>query len=709
MLRQTEHADCGAACLGMVLGYHGRHVKLSDLRTEVGTGRDGTSGLALVRAAEAHGLEVDALRVPPEALHGLEGPAILHWRPSHYVVLEQIDRKGAVVVDPSIGRRYLSCGEFVGSFTGTAFLLTPGESFERRELEQERWVRYWKILRRAPGEAFRVFPGSIALQAIELVVPVVTAFVVDEVVPSGRPGLISLLLMGAIVFGLVHVAVAYLRSHALLCLQKLLDREMTTGFISHILSLPFGFFQRRTIGSIFAFFNSIVAVRDVLSSQFVSMALDAVMVGGYFVLLLRYRPSFAAVALSVGLLQAFTVVLAKRSIHRATQDHVLCQSRSQSLLIEIFRGIETIKSGGAEQRVFEKWRALHAAQIDAAMTRDMIGERVRVTMMSLAALSPIVLLALGAGAVVERTLTLGSMLALLALAVGFLTPLSSLLGSLNTTQVVGAHLDRLEDAYGHAPERRDGTGEEDLGGKIEFDDVSFRYAPHSPRVLENLSFTIERNAVVAIVGPSGSGKSTVAKLILGLFEPNEGRVLLDGRPLSQVDLRRYRSRVGTVPQGAFLFNDTVARNIAFDEPDLSLDAVVAAAKQASVHPDIMAMPMGYETVIGEAGGSVSGGQRQRICLARALARQPKILLLDEATSELDVLSERAVQETLSSLPVTRIVIAHRVSTIRSASLILVFEKGRIVERGTHGDLMAQGGLYWKMVDGGLDKGVALER
>lgn len=709
MLRQTEQTDCGAACLRMILGYHGRHVTLSELRTEIGVGRDGTSGLSLIRAAEAHGLVIDALRVLPHALEGLGEPAILHWESSHYVVLEKVGRNGAVIVDPSMGRRYLTLDEFAGSFTGAVFLLTPGASFERHELEEERWGRYWRILRRAPRETLRVLLSSLALQAIGLVIPVATALVIDKVIPSGRHDLTSLVLAGALVFGLVHVAVAYLRSRALLRLQRLLDREMTTGFVSHLLSLPFVFFQSRTIGSVFAFLNSIVAVRDVLSSQFISMALDTVMVGGYFVLLLRYRPSFAAVALGVGLLQALTVFVAKRSMHRATQDQVLSQSRAQGLLIEMLRGIETIKSGGVELKVFEKWQKLHAVQVDAAFARDMIGERVRVSMASLAALSPIVLLAVGAESVVEGQLKVGAMLALIALAVGFLAPLTSLLGSLNRAQVVGAHLDRLADAYEQVPERVGGTDADGLGGKIEFEDVSFRYAPDSPRVLKNVSFVIERNSTVALVGPSGSGKSTVAKLILGLYEPREGRVLVDGRPIGDIDLRRFRSRVGVVPQAMFLFNDTVARNIAFDEPAMGRDAVVTAAELASVHSDIIAMPMGYETAIGEAGGNLSGGQRQRICLARALARQPRILLLDEATSELDVVSERAIQATLGSLSLTRIVIAHRISTVRSADVILVFEHGEIIERGTHDELMAYRGLYSEMVAGPKETGVVLAR
>ncbi len=699
VIRQMTITDCGAACLGMVLSFHGRKVRMHELRTAVGAGRDGTSALSLMEAASSYGLSVDPVGIGAQDLMGLEEPAILHWQSNHYVVLERIGRNGAVIVDPMLGRRRLTLQAFEEGFSGIAFLITPGTSFSAQTLKRARWSRYWKILRRAHSESVRVLLGSIALQLIGLAVPAATALVIDKVIPSGQHSLLTLVILGALCFGVLHLAVSYFRAFALLRLQTLLDREMTTGFVSHILSLPFSFFQNRTLGGVFAFLNSIVIIRDVLSTQFVSMALDAAMVSGYFLLLLKIRPVFAVVALGTGLLQALTVLLTKERIHVATQDQVHSQSRAQGLIIEILRGIETIKSAGLETTTFDNWRALHWKQAEMTMKRELIGEGVRILLASLTAVSPIVFLALGAGAVLDRQLSLGAMLALIALAAGFLTPLSSLLGSLNKTQVVGAHLDRIDDVYEEIPERTSGEEINDFDGRIDFRQVSFRYAPNSPLVLRNLSFSIERNSTVALVGPSGSGKSTVAKLILGLYTLTEGQIFVDGRPIEEIDLRNFRKHIGVVTQAMFLFNDTVTRNIAFDQPGMSPDVIVRAAEMASIHADILAMPLGYDTVIGEGGGGLSGGQRQRICLARALARRPRMLLFDEATSELDVLSERAVQSALDTLDVTRILIAHRVSTIQSADQILVLSGGEIIERGTHDELMAGRGLYNEMVSG----------
>jgi ABC-type bacteriocin/lantibiotic exporter with double-glycine peptidase domain len=699
VIRQTEITDCGAACLAMILRYHGREVRLSELRAAVGGGRDGTSGALLVEAAESYHLAVDAVRVASDALEGLQEPAILHWEASHFVVLEKLTGTSAVVVDPSGGRRRLTRKEFDRSFSGVAFLMTPASSFTKHDLQRNPWSRYWELIRGARGETARVLASSVVLLVIGLAAPAATALVIDKVIPSGRHGLVTLVVAGAIVFGLVHLVVSYSRALALLRLQSLLDRRMTSSFVEHVLSLPFGFFQNRTIGGVWAFLNSLVILRDVLSGQFISMILDAAMVGGYFLVILKLRPSLAAIALGVGAVQAVAVFLAKERIHLATQEQVHTQSRSQGALIEILRGIETVKSVGLEATAFGRWRALHERQVDASMARELLGEGVRVLMSSLAALSPIVFLAAGASAVMDGQLSAGTMLGLIALAVGFLAPLSSLLGSLNKTQVVGTHLDRIEDVYEEPPERTGGAALDEFQGRIEFEHVSFRYSPHGPLVLKDVSFCIEPNSTFALVGPSGSGKSTVAKLILGLYTPTEGRILIDDKPLAEIDLLQFRRRVGVVPQATFLFNDTVARNIAFDAPDIRRDDIVRAANLAVIHSDIMTMPMQYETIIGESGGSLSGGQRQRICLARALARRPRVLLFDEATSELDVLSERAIESMLRTIHATRILIAHRVSTVRSADTIAVFNDGEIVERGTHQQLMRRPALYHEMVAG----------
>jgi len=314
--------------------------------------------------------------------------------------------------------------------------------------------------------------------------------------------------------------------------------------------------------------------------------------------------------------------------------------------------------------------------------------------------APLILLTVGAAYVLQGDLSLGAMLGFNALAASFLAPLASLVASAQGLQVIGTHLDRLEEVFSTTPEHRgEGSGSHrEPKGRIEVKKASFRYAPQNPLVVRDVDLVIEPGEMIAIVGPSGSGKTTLAKLLLGLYEPTSGNILYDGHDLASFDLRDLRSQLGIVLQGSFLFSDTIRRNIALNDPEMSLDRVRWAAETAAVASDIEAMPMGYETVLSEMANNLSGGQRQRLCLARALAHQPRILLLDEATSELDTRTEGVIQGNLSRLQCTRIVVAHRLSTIRNANCILVLNGGQIVERGSHQTLADRGGLYAQLIE-----------
>jgi ABC-type bacteriocin/lantibiotic exporter with double-glycine peptidase domain len=377
------------------------------------------------------------------------------------------------------------------------------------------------------------------------------------------------------------------------------------------------------------------------------------------------------------------------------QRDLLAQAESQSYLVETLTGILTVKASGCEDLSFNHWSNLFFRQLHVSLQRHHLAAGIDTAMLALRVGSPLVLLWVGALLVLNGTISLGTMLALNAIAIAFLVPLNSLVTSGQRLQLVGAHLERLVDVLAAAPEQKlDGVKTAPpLTGRIEFKQVNFRYDPHAPFVLRDISLEIAPGEKIAIVGRSGSGKSTLAKLLLGLYPPTEGEILYDGISLATLNWRTLRSQLGVVLQEPFLFSGSIRQNIAVNDTNIDLEQVVRAAKLAAIHDDIVQLPMGYETRIAEGGAGLSGGQRQRLAIARALVRQPAILLLDEATSHLDTLTESLVEHNLSQLGCTRIAIAHRLSTIRNANAIFVVDRGTIVESGSHEQLLARQGYY----------------
>jgi ABC-type bacteriocin/lantibiotic exporter with double-glycine peptidase domain len=366
-------------------------------------------------------------------------------------------------------------------------------------------------------------------------------------------------------------------------------------------------------------------------------------------------------------------------------------------------GIETLKSMGAEYRAVDRWSNLFTEHLNISLTRARLDALVGAIMGAFSMAAPLLILGTGAILVLRGEITLGAMLGLTALAGGFLGPLTALVGTTFKLQLLGSYLERIEDVLETDIEQADVQTQpaHTLQGNIEAHRVSFRYGVSCEPAVRDVSVQIGAGQFVAIVGPSGAGKSTLAKLLVGLYTPSEGQIAYDGVDLRGIDLPSLRQQLGVVTQQPALFGMSVRDNITLGKPGVSLDAVMFAARQAYIHEDIMALPMGYDTILADGGGSLSGGQRQRVALARALVGTPGILLLDEATSALDTITEHAVQQSMSQLRCTRIVVAHRLSTVMNADLILVMDKGRIVEWGTHGQLLHRGGAYRRLCEGQL--------
>jgi ATP-binding cassette, subfamily B, bacterial len=697
-VQQLEVSDCGAACLAMNLAYHGRSVSPEEIRRATRTSRDGVSALSIVEAARAYGMEPRAVRVELDGLKHLERGSILHWEFNHFVVLDRITRAGIDILDPAVGRRRIPMDRFSESFTGVAILLKPGASFSKEKRSKRGTWRYLRPLLARSGLLSKVGVTSLLIQLFALATPILMGVIIDRVIPTGDRSLLLAIMVGLTGMVLFHLLSTFLRGHLLVALRTHLDVSITTGFISHLVKLPYQFFLQRSTGDLMARLNSNATVREILTSGAMSTLLDGTLVSLYLLLIFAQSFAMGLVVVILAGLQIAILLFGYKPIQRVMAESLQAQARSQGYLAQMITGIETLKSVGAESRSVGQWTDLFVDEINASIVRGRLNALIETLTSSLRMASPLVVLSIGVIAVMNNDMSLGTMLALSALATGFLTPLSNLVAVGMQLQVLSSYMDRINDVLDTSPEQDPADVEPagELEGHIALERVTFSYGENAPEVVKDVSLDIPRGRSIAIVGESGSGKSTLAHLILGLYRPTAGRVLYDGRDLAKLEATSVRIQLGIVPQSSFLFGTTIRANIALTYPEASLDEVERAARLAAIHDDIMAMPLNYETVLSDGGASLSGGQRQRIALARALVHDPAILLLDEATSSLDSVTEARIYANLEELDCTRIVIAHRISTIARADLILVMDGGVFVEQGTHDQLMAAKGRYFEL-------------
>lgn len=682
LLLQTEAAECGLACLGMVAGFHGYRTDLITLRQKFTISLKGATLEQLINVADQLKFSSRPVRLELEELGQLQVPAILHWGLNHFVVLKKANNTHAWIHDPARGECKLALSEVSKHFTGVALELIPQQGFEKKKEEATMPLAgFWSQVSGLKGVLFQVLVLSLLLQLFTLASPFFMQIVLDDIIISQDLDLLMVVAGGFLLLTIISQATSTLRALVLMHMGNQLSVQMTSDLFRHLLRLPLNFFESRHLGDIVSRFGSLGSIQSLLTSGLIQVVLDGLMAITTLVMMFIYLPTLAWVVLGVVAIYAIIRAIAYTPFRRLNEEQIIANAKEDSNFMESIRAVQSIKVFGKETQRQTLWHNCYADAVNTGIRTAKLGLVFEVVNNLLFAVENILVVALGAKAVINGEISVGMLMAFIAYKSQFTGRASALIGKAIEYKMLSLHLSRVadiamtevEDSSSISPSKSN------LSGSLKLNNLSFRYDDTQPYLFENINFTFNPGESVAIIGGSGCGKTTLLKLMLGLFSPTKGQVEADGVSLHNMGLRHYRQQVAAVMQDDQLLSGSLSDNISFFDPKLDQIQVERCAKLAAIHDDIMKMPMGYHSLVGDMGTSLSGGQKQRLLLARALYKKPSILFLDEATSHLDTKLESLVNGAVKKLNITRIIIAHRPETIASADRIARLKGGTIKE------------------------------
>ena len=687
-LLQDESAECGAACLAMIAGHWGRSLDMPAMRRRFSISVHGATLAGLIDMAGALRLGGRPLQLTLEELPELALPCILHWGMDHFVVLERVDRAGVTLLDPAVGRRRVPMAEVSRHFTGVALELAPEDGFDDEAAaaagsEGRAW-RWRSLLGRVTGlkrSLAQVLVFGLALQTLGLIAPFHLQWLTDHALATGDRDLILVLGLGFLLLAAIRVALGAVRSWMTTVLSTSLAFQWQGRAFGHLMRLPPVWFEKRHLGDIVSRFGSIETIQNTFTTQFVEGVIDGLLVLVTLVVMALYSGELTAVTLGAVLLYALLRWGVFHGLRSATAETIRRASLQQTHFLESVRGVQAVRlfDRGEQRRI--GWMGLLADEFNGRLRLARWSVSYETARGLIFGLERVAVIWLAALAVLDTRLTVGMLLAFLAYKDQFSDRVAALIDRLFELRMLRLHGERLADILTTPVEEPAAPEKADLSllpASIELRDVAFRYGDGEDEVLAGIDLRIEPGECVAVTGVSGSGKTTLVKLLLGLLTPTRGEMLVGGQPLRRLGLGAYRRFVGTVMQDDLLFAGSIEENISFFDPAPDLARVADCARQAALHDEIAALPMGYRTQVGDIGTGLSGGQRQRLLLARAIYKQPRILVLDEATSHLDIAAERRVNAAVEALGATRIIVAHRPETIAMAARVIVIDQGRIV-------------------------------
>lgn len=688
LIRQSQAAECGLACLGMIASYHGHEIDMITLRRQFPTSLKGATLSDVIGIAQQLNMSSRALRVDLEELSKLRTPCILHWELNHFVVLKKVRGNKITLHDPARGIREVTFKEASNTFTGVALELVPSSTFEVKE-EKTR-ISMTKLVGSVTGvkSAFvQVLILSVALELFGVLSPFFMQWVMDMVLVSADYSLLTLLSVGFMMIAVFQTVISALRSWVTSWFSSQLSVQWTINVCHHMLKLPLDWFESRHVGDILSRYASLNTIQSTLTTRFISTVLDGVMSIVTVVMLFVYNAQLAWLVIGLFAVYALLRFIAYEPVRRANEEQIISSARTQSSLLETLRGIQAVKTNNKQ---VPRLTAYMNMMVDST-NKGIVMQKLNILFGSaqglLTSVGRVALVWLAALQVLDGNFSAGMLTAFISFSDQFMSRGAGLINAIIDFRMLRMHGERLADivlseteaSSEASPGLVNTTDENQPAQDIVLSDIKFRYGSTDTWVIDGASLTIRAGESIAIVGPSGQGKTTLAKVILGLLHPESGTITVGGIDIKQTGLAHHRDRIGCVMQDDILFSGSISENISFfdNEPDHA--KITRVARLAQIHGDIMKMPMNYQSLVGDMGSFLSGGQLQRILLARALYRDPQILVLDEATSHLDISNEAKINDSIKRMNITRIIIAHRPETIRSADKIVMMHNGTLSE------------------------------